>query len=237
MILHGRNPEALFPQDFISSLDLGQIVVGYAHILHLAALQQRDKFRRPTFHICRIVNPVQVDYINAQALTACLCHLCHGVLVHACDLRRELGGDDDRIFVTLADKSAQDVLRGPHAVNRGRIPEIQPPFHGRIKNRLQITFSQMIAKHLVPAGNACSPGPGTHSNLRHSLISIHKCSSLMNLQFQNLYAYQNFFACAAFPFIHSRHSGFVIYTCSSCPLSARAISKAVFFFSNTGAGT
>src|SRR5699024_9321281 len=134
-------------------------VVGNADGLNLAALCQWDQVWRPSLHIHRVVNPVDVDYIRMQALLAAINHVLHGIGSAVRNLRRKLGGQDHVLSVQSLYKVSQDALRSSLAVYGSGVPQVQSQLHCLIKDRLQIILKQMVSKHLISTGGTGAPGP------------------------------------------------------------------------------
>lgn len=107
MILYCRQTETLFEKNLLRTLDFGKVVIRYANRLHLAAMEQRDKERSPTFHVCRVVNPIDVDGVRTEAVKTSGEHLLHGIGYVGGYLRRKLRREDDAVTIIRLGKFTQ----------------------------------------------------------------------------------------------------------------------------------
>ena len=157
MVLYCRYVYTFRRKDFFGTLDLGEVMVGHADVLHFSALYQCRHVGRPAFHIRRVMNPVDVDVVRIEAREASGKHIGYGIFRIARDLRCELRGDFHLLAAACFGKCRKHVFRCTHAIDDGGIPKIQPVLHGFVKYGLQFFHAYVVAEYLVAAYGSCAP--------------------------------------------------------------------------------
>ena len=111
MVLYGRHVNTLGREDFFRTLELGQIMIGYAYTTDFSFFNQQGKERSPAFHISRIMNPVDIDIIRSEAFKASFQHLRNrvsGLIVG--NLRCEFSGNEYLITRVFTGKGRKQGL-------------------------------------------------------------------------------------------------------------------------------
>ena len=97
-------------------------MIGNADGACFAAFHDGDDFLCPSFHVGRIVDPVQVDVVGMEAFQAFI-HHCFGGMLHVFgNLRGELGRDVEIVPVAVINEFAQNRLRSTHSVHGSCVP-------------------------------------------------------------------------------------------------------------------